>query len=116
MWFEKLFKWSKKDKSDESDLFKSLFPKVTRVQNNISGSMNPMPRPIPRPIPWLQLHGNVKMSPPNIDVVVKDVLDNMETINGVLNNIPVIKINLKTVVVKAKTRKLKSEYTLDADD
>lgn len=91
MWFKK-FKFNKKDKTDLKSLFKSLFPNVVKSHSNMAYTMKPSYK-IPSPIPLSHLHGKVKMSPPNIDVIVKDVLDNMETIYSVLNNIPVINTN-----------------------
>ncbi len=120
MWLKKL-KFNKKDKADLKSLFRFVFPKMA----NKLDSMKP-PLPIPKPIPWSQLHNQnnpfwsmhkkIEMGPPNLNVIVKDVLDNIETIDGVLNNIPVIKIDLKPVAITARTRKLKSKYKLEYDD
>ena len=45
--------------------------------------------------------------------IANEVLDNIVTIDAVLNGIPVIKIKMKSGLIVARPRKLKSKYTVE---
>lgn len=102
MWFEKLFKWSKKDKSDEDDLFKFIFPKVSRVYPSVVDADS------------VTIHPDAQKA---LDKrrVANEALDNIDALEDILYDIPKINIKMETFQVKARKRKLKSKYKVEYD-